>query len=98
MGDYLQYNSPHKTSLYFAAGLPVIVSERAAVASFVKNNNIGICIKSISDISKLLIERDSSSYKKMKESVLQIAGKLKRGDYLNAALKNIEDNFVQQVA
>lgn len=32
-GAYLRYNNPHKTSLYLACGMPVIVWKEAAIAA-----------------------------------------------------------------
>lgn len=46
-GDYLKINNPHKTSMYLAAGIPVIIWEEAALANFIKKNHCGITIKSI---------------------------------------------------
>ena len=39
-GEYLQYNAPHKLSLYIRCGLPVIIWKKAALASFVEENVI----------------------------------------------------------
>ena len=38
-GEYLQYNNPHKLSLYLASGIPVVIWDKAAEAEFVKQNN-----------------------------------------------------------
>ena len=35
-GEYMKYNNPHKTSLYLASGLPVIIWEKAAMAKYIE--------------------------------------------------------------
>ena len=54
MGEYLQYNAPHKMSLYIRCGLPIIVWEKAGLAPFVKKNNVGICISSLTELEDIL--------------------------------------------
>ncbi|MDQ6814068.1 MAG: hypothetical protein M3040_10035, partial [Bacteroidota bacterium] len=71
-GQYMRYNTPHKTSLYVAAGLPVIVSKNAAVAAFVKRNNIGVCVDSLREISSKVLGINPTEYTAMKQNVLAI--------------------------
>lgn len=49
-GNYLRYNNPHKFSLYIAAGLPLIVWDDSALAGFVKEFGLGICVHSLKEI------------------------------------------------
>lgn len=53
-GDYLKINNPHKTSMYLAAGIPVIIWEEAALANFIKKNHCGITIKSTDEIRNII--------------------------------------------
>ena len=53
-GDYLKINNPHKTSMYLAAGIPVIIWEEAAIANFIKKNHCGITIKSTDEIRNII--------------------------------------------
>ena len=41
-GEYLRINNPHKTSLYLASGIPVIIWSKAALAEFIEKNKCGI--------------------------------------------------------
>lgn len=91
MGNYIKYNTPHKTSLYIAAGLPVIISESAAMAGFILNNNIGICVKDLASIAENTNKINNASYLNMKKNVRLIGEKLKKGWYLNHALFRIEN-------
>ncbi|MDB5245622.1 MAG: beta,6-galactofuranosyltransferase, partial [Segetibacter sp.] len=86
MGNYLKYNTPHKTSLYLVAGLPVIIPENAAIADFVRTNNVGFCIKNLAAISKVTGEISNDSYWEMKKIELLMRDKLKNGWYLDQAL------------
>jgi len=90
MGEYLQYNNPHKASLYIAAGIPVIISSKAAIADFVLKNNIGIIINSIADIKDKLNSMSQDKYNVMLENTNSIAEKVRIGYFFNSALKKLE--------
>lgn len=85
-GRYLTYNTPHKTSLYLTAGLPVIVPAKAAIAEFVINNNIGIAIHSLNEISASLKNISSEKYRQMKQNVCAFGNKVTEGFYLKQAI------------
>lgn len=87
LGEYLQYNAPHKMSLYVRCGLPIIVWEKAGLASFVNNNNIGICISSLTELEGILSKMNTEQYMEMKKNVLQISDKLSHGYYCFKAIK-----------
>ncbi len=53
-GEYLKYNNPHKFSLYIAASVPVIVWEQSALANYVKKNGLGICVRSLRNLSEIM--------------------------------------------
>ena len=85
MKNYTKYNNPHKLSCYMAAGLPVIVWEKAAISKFVKDNNIGYTIKKIDDINTL----DFSDLKEKAENVKKIEEKVQNGEYTKNVIKKI---------
>jgi hypothetical protein len=87
LGEYLQYNAPHKMSLYIRCGLPLIVWEKAGLASFVRRNNVGICISSLTCLEKKLSEITPEQYLEMKKNVLQLADQLSHGYYCFKAIK-----------
>ena len=80
-GEYLRYNDPHKTSLYLAAGMPVIVWKEAAIAEFVLENQVGIVVENLRDLDKRLSEVTSEQYSEMQRNTIRISGKLRRGCY-----------------
>lgn len=88
-GDYLKYNSPHKASLYLSSGLPLIVWEQSALASFVKENDLGITISSLKDLDRQLLVINHRQYLNMKQNVLKIADKLHNGYFIKTATKKI---------
>lgn len=75
-GEYLKINSPFKFSLYLAANRPVVVWSKSALASYVKEYKLGICVDSLKDIEKTiksltideLVNIQSSVYEYSKES------------------------------
>lgn len=85
-GKYVKINNPHKLSLYLAAGLPVIVWIRAAVADFVKTKQVGICINKISEIQSKINNIDEKNYNNMKDNAKKISMKLIKGYYTQSAL------------
>lgn len=93
MGDYMRYNTPHKTSLYLAAGLPVIVSGSAAISGFIETNDLGIVVNSLSDISPILATITEERYRKMCQNVAEIRNNLLLGNFLKHAVSNIQQRL-----
>lgn len=87
-GEYLKLNSPHKASLYIAAGLPVIVSSESAIAPYVESKGLGICVSSLGELSERLSRISDEEYRRMTEAVDTEAAALKSGSHLAAALAN----------
>lgn len=84
-GSYMKYNNPHKFSLYIRCGLPVIVWEQAAIAPFVKEHNIGICIPSLRELDQQLLSITEEQYTEMRKNALDISKKLAEGYYFKKA-------------
>lgn len=82
-GNYLRYNAPHKTSLYLALGIPVIIWDKAALADFVKKNNCGITVSSIDLIPSAIKKADVSL---LRAGARDISEKLRSGYFLSSAL------------
>lgn len=86
MGKYLEWNWPHKLSLYLAANLPVIIWDKAAAATFVAENHIGICASSVLSGLKqyMILSRDEKM--KMKSRASEMGNKLREGDNMRQTL------------
>ena len=84
---YLKINNPHKTSMYLAAGIPVIIWEEAALANFIKKNHCGITIKSTDEIRNIIDNMLDEEYETLKANACKIGGKLRRGYFLKSAMK-----------
>lgn len=82
---YTKYNNPHKLSCYIAAGIPVIVWEKAAIADLVKKEDIGYTINSIYDINNINFE----DYKLKKANVEKLMKRVRTGFYTCKIIKNI---------
>ncbi len=93
-GEYLRYNNPHKTSLYIRCNIPVIIWKEAALASFVDEHHIGICIKSLEELDDILPTITKEEYLKMKQNTKRISELLARGHYLSNALGKAEKYFL----
>lgn len=92
-GEYLKYNNPHKTSLYLAGEVPVIIWEQAALAPFVLKHKVGIVIKKLSEINKKIEEISADEYMDIKENVAEISEKIRRGYFMNCAIKKAIDQL-----
>lgn len=89
-GKYLLINNPHKTSLYLASGIPVIIWKKAALANFIEKNNCGITVNSIDEISSVLSTMSISSYNRLKDNSQLIGKKLRAGFYTTHALSELD--------
>jgi hypothetical protein len=89
-GQYLLINNPHKLSMCMAAGKPVITWKKAAIAEFVENENIGICIESLKDLNSIDLNQNYEIYK---NNVMRIKHRVSNGYYLKSALDAILDRI-----
>jgi hypothetical protein len=85
-GEYLKYNDPHKTSLYLASGLPVIVWSKAAIADFVLKNKVGVTVDSLYELEDKIRSISEQEYTEMCANARDISSKLRKGHYFYSAL------------
>lgn len=83
--NYTKYNNPHKLSCYIAAGIPVIVWRKSAIADFVDKYNIGYKISNIYDINHL----DFSDYNQKLKNVKEISEKVRSGYFTKKVMSEI---------
>ncbi len=88
-GEYLRFNNPHKTSLYLACGIPVIIWEQAAMADFILKNHCGITVKALEDISGRIRQMTDERYAALKRNAEKIGIRLRAGYYLKRAMHDI---------
>lgn len=83
--NYTKFNNPHKFSCYIAAGLPVIVWRKSAVAKFVNKYNIGYTISNLYDINNL----DFNDYEEKLKNVSAIQDKVCNGEFTKDAINKV---------
>ncbi|GFZ26168.1 sugar transferase [Lactobacillus corticis] len=93
LGEYLKYNDPHKASLYLSSGIPVVVWDKAAIAKYIKDNNLGLTISSLSELPQAIDAISEKEYKEMKENTVELAKKLRKGEMIISALDKIESEI-----
>ena len=86
-GEYLRYNNPHKTSLYLACGLPVIIWKEAAIANFIAKHQCGILIDSIDELGDVLKKVSNDRYSLLRENSNKVGFMLRNGTYTKRAIK-----------
>ncbi len=86
-GNYLRFNNPHKTSLYIASGLPVIVWKESALCEFVEKNGVGFGVYSLKEIDGVIEKCD---YESVLNNITNVKHNICNGYYLTKALKEIE--------
>lgn len=86
-GEYLQYNNPHKLSLYISSCLPVIVWSKAAIADLVKKYNIGFCVDSLGDIKDVLDSMQEEDYARYLENIRDLQEKVIHGYFTKVAIE-----------
>ena len=90
MGEYQQYNNPHKCSLYLSVGVPIIVWQQAAMADFVEKNKVGICIHSLEELEEKLSKLNKEDYAVLKKNAVEMSEKIRSGYFTNAAIKKVK--------
>lgn len=93
-GSYIQYNNPHKLSLYIASGLPIIIPVKAALSTFVEKNQIGITVNSLNEIGGKISKISLSEYRNMIEKIDILKYHIKQGYYFSKVIGEIEKEYV----
>ncbi|HYJ38607.1 MAG TPA: hypothetical protein VEV87_08310 [Chitinophagaceae bacterium] len=89
LGDYMQYISHHKLSLYILAGLPVITACSSGASALVKKYRIGFCVDSLSEISDRMNKLTRVQYQEMVDNMQPLANRIANGNCLSAALERL---------
>ena len=89
-GEYLQYNNPHKLSLYLASGIPVVIWDKAAESKFVKENNLGLCVSSLYELQDKLNSITEQEFNEMVDNVEKQTDLLIHGKYTEASILEAE--------
>lgn len=90
--NYMMYNNPHKMSLYIVACMPIISWSKYAAASFIKTNNIGICINSLDELEDALSKVTTDDYYEMVNNCKKLRMKLINGVHFTQVVKEILEN------
>lgn len=96
IGEYMSYNNPHKVSLYIRCSMPVIIHSKAGLASFVRDNHIGVCVDSLKDIDTVLSSISQEEYMAMRENVKKVAARIAEGYYFSTAFDTICKELTQE--
>jgi hypothetical protein len=91
LGDYMQYISHHKLSLYIISRLPIIVPATAASAPLIEKYRIGFSVNSLYDIEGKIKAMARQDYLRMQDNMVQLARKISRGGCLREALERLEN-------
>lgn len=86
MGNYLRFNSPHKTSLFLACSIPVIAWKETAIADFILNNKCGIVVDNLMDLKLECDKINAEMYAELKNNARRIGSKLRAGYMLSSAI------------
>ncbi len=84
-GEYLRINNPHKTSLYLAAGFPVIIWKQAALAPFIVENGLGLAVDSLEELPALFDTLTEDDYRRMVAQATAYGVRLRSGDFMRRA-------------
>lgn len=90
IGEYLRINNPHKTSLYLAAGFPVIIWSQAALAPFITENGLGLAVDSLAELPAVFDGLTTEEYARMRENVRRVGTGLRTGEQIRRAVQKAE--------
>lgn len=90
--NYTKYNTPHKLSCYLAAGIPVIVWEKSAIAEMVKRENIGYTIRTLEGIKNLNFQE----YFVKKERIKIFQQNVRSGYYTKRVMEQIRKRMEEK--
>lgn len=86
-GQYLLINDPHKTSFYLRAGIPVIVWQKAAMAPFIEEQQVGIAVDSIQQLNERLAALSAEQYAHIRQQAKAMGQRLNEGYYVKQGMQ-----------
>jgi hypothetical protein len=89
LGDYMQYISHHKLSLYILSGLPLVVPATAGSASVVLSYGIGITVKNLHEIADRIKTISIAEYREMQNNMQPLAQRISEGKCLGSAIDQL---------
>jgi hypothetical protein len=93
IGEYMQFVSHHKLSLYILAGLPIIIFRSAGAASLVQQYQIGLCIDRLEEIGPKINSISATQYQQMVNNMKPLAKKIASGNWLSEALQKLMERI-----
>ena len=90
-GSYLRVNCPHKLALYLAAGIPVVIWRDAAMAPWVEQQECGLCVSSLKEVSSLLEQVQEEDYRRYALNAARAGELLRSGYHTQKALRQALD-------
>lgn len=85
--NYTRINAPHKFSLYVMAHLPVIVWEKSAIASVVKQRQIGFTIASLQEMESKIMQITPEQYEKFMDNIIRFSEEVASGKNVLEAIR-----------
>jgi len=89
LGEYMQYISHHKLSLYILSQLPVIVPSTTAAEELVKKYKIGFAVNNLYEIEEKIRSISEEEYQEMQKNMQPLAQKICTGGCLKDALAEL---------
>lgn len=89
MGEYTQWNNPHKLSLYIAAGLPIFAWNKAAISDTIKKYDIGFCVDSLEEINYIMNNLTEERYLQLILNLAPLKKMVSEGKFLEKAIDEV---------
>jgi hypothetical protein len=91
LGEYMQYITHHKVSLYIVSGLPVIVASPAGSASLVEKYQVGFAVNNLYEIEEKIKNITPQIHLQMQRNMRSLAERISSGDCLKQALIKLKE-------
>ncbi|MDR3190725.1 MAG: hypothetical protein LBT80_05890 [Lactobacillaceae bacterium] len=96
-GDFANYqtlNLSHKVSMFLAAGIPLFVNAKAAIAPTIEAANAGILINELTDIDLALADLHDTDYTALAAGSNRLGALVRNGYYYRSAILEAEKQLV----
>lgn len=88
-GEYLCINAPFKMSLYLAMNIPVIVWKKSAMAQYVNEYHLGICVNSLKEISSEIDKLSKEEIYRISQGVAEVSKEVRTGMKIRKVVRKL---------